>query len=262
MMYREIDIFTRSVKDYFTAPMLKMLLYPFLGSLLIMYILFFGLASSGLDYIDNAHLHIEQQQTQIENGNINTQYIDQTYTGSGVVDFLLKYTATSWLAGFILYAGGFFIASYLSIFLSLLIIGLLTPRILALLKQRHNYKTEISGYGNISNTILGIVKRTIVMILLFIAMFPLYFIPVVNIFAINFPLFYFFHKTLHYDVSSELMSKNRFGQIYYSYKSTFRFESLLLYIASLIPFVPFFISVFYIIYIGNSYFLKLQEGDI
>ncbi len=256
----EIIILKRSIKDYLTKPMLSMLFYPFLGSLAILYILFFGLASSGLDYVDNAHLHIEQHQTQIENGNIHTTSINETYTGSSIADFLLKYTATSWIAGFILYAGGFFIASYLSIFLSLIIIGLLTPRILNYLKRRHNYNIEIEGYGTILSSIFGIIKRIIVMMILFIVLIPLYFIPLVNIFAINFPLFYFFHKTLHYDVSSELMSKTKFGQIYYSDKSSFRFKSLLLYSLSLIPFVPFFISVFYIIYIGNTYFIKLEDS--
>jgi hypothetical protein len=98
------------------------------------------------------------------------------------------------------------------------------------------------------------------MLLLFIVLIPFYFIPIVNIFAINLPFYYFFHKILNYDVSANLMPKEKFQQLYYFNKSSFRVKTVFLYTVSLIPFVAFFIAIFYIIFIGHSYF-KLLEND-
>ncbi|MCK5293537.1 MAG: EI24 domain-containing protein [Arcobacteraceae bacterium] len=250
----ELVIFKRSIKDYFTRPMLGLLIYPLLGSLIVLYLIVFNIAGEGMEYLNNTHIQIEQHQSLVQNGNIEETTISQSYTGNGILDFLLQYTITSWVVGFFLYAGGFLLAGYFSIFLSLLIVGLLTPRILSILRDRHYQDINIDGYGTIVGAIFGMMKRLFIMFLLFILLIPLYFVPFINIVAINLPLFYFFHKTLQYDVSSELIEKDKFGQLYYLNKTSFRMKSLFLYVVSLIPFVSFFISIFYIIYIGNSYF--------
>lgn len=258
----ELTIFKRSIKDYFTSSMLRLLIYPLLGSLLVLYLIFFNIAGIGMEYLDNTQIQIEQHQTLVQNGNVDEIHIKQTYTGNGILDFLLQYTITSWIAGFILYTGGFFLVGYLSIFLSLLIVGLLTPRILSLLRDKHYTDIKIDGYGTLTGGIFGLTKRIFIMLILFVVLIPLYFIPLINIIAINLPFFYFFHKTLHYDVSSELVQKDKFGEIYYPNKFSMRMKSLFLYSVSLIPFVAFFISIVYIIYIGNSYFVKLPSNSI
>ncbi len=259
---KEISLLILSIKDYFTKPMLVMILYPLLGSAFVLYISFFTIANKGLDTLQNTHLQIEQQQTHIDNGIINKESSKESYTGSSIIDYLLQYTITSWIVSFFVYTIGLFAIGYLSIFISLLIVGLLTPKILSIIHKKHYPNIKINGYGTITRGILKLIKSLLVMITLFIVMLPFYFIPLINIIAINLPFYYFFHKMLHYDVGSTLMQEDKFKQLYYFDKSSMRIKTGLLYFISLVPFVAFFISIFYIIYLGHTYFQLLENKDL
>lgn len=261
MLMKEINIIKISIQDYLTADILKILVYPLLGSLVVLYISFFVIADMGLDSLEQSTIQIQQHQTTIENGVVNTEQTNETYTGSGIVDFLLKHTITSWIVGFLVYTIGFFAIGYLSIFVSVFIVGLLTPKILSIIHKRHYQKIQFEGFGTISNGLWKLFKSAVVMVVLFLLLIPLYFIPFINIIAINLPFFYFFHKMLHFDVGATLLSKEQFSFIYYHNRSTMRYRSLFLYIISLIPFVAFFISVFYIVYLGHGYFDAIKNNS-
>ncbi len=259
---KEISVLTKSIQDYFTTPMLKLVIYPLLGSAFVLYLLFFGVANIGLDSLENTQLQIQHHQTQIENGAVTTIEENHTYTGNGILDFLLKYTVTSWIVSFLVYTVGLFAMGYLSIFISLLIAGLLTPKILALIHHKHYSNIDLEeGYGTIFGGIWKLIKTFLVMLGLLVILIPFYFIPLVNIVAINIPFYYFFHKMLHYDVGSTIMSKEQFGKIYFPNKTSMRAKTILLYVVSLIPFVAFFIAIFYIIYLGHSYFSLIKEDN-
>ena len=255
----EIKIFNKSIEDYLTKEMLTMILYPLLGSALVLYIVFFSAASFGLDALENAQIQIEQHKTQVQNGEVIESSTHESYTGNSILDFLLKYTVTSWIVSFLVYTVGLFAIGYLSIFVSLIIIGFLTPKILAIIHKRHYETLPIESNFSIIDGIGKIIKTALVMILLLIVLIPFYFIPLVNIIAINLPFYYFFHKMLHLDIASTITSKEQFIQIYYNDKGNMRLRTIFLYVISLIPFVAFFISVFYIIYLGHVYFTKLQQ---
>ena len=251
---KEINLLILSIKDYFTKPMLAMILYPLLGSAIVLYMSFFTIADMGLDTLQNTHLQIEQQQTSIDNGVVNKISSKESYTGSSIIDYLFQYTITSWIVSFLVYTIGLFAIGYLSIFISLLIIGLLTPNILSMIHRKHYSHIKIDGYGTVTSGILKLIKSLFGMIILLIVMLPFYFIPIINIFAINLPFYYFFHKMLHYDVGSSMMQEDIFKQLYYLDKSSMRMKTGFLYTISLFPFVAFFIAVFYIIYLGHTYF--------
>lgn len=259
---KELNIIKKSIKDYFTSDILKILIYPLLGSLVVLYVSFFILADFTLDSLEQSTIQIQQHQTTIENGVVNTEQTHETYTGSGIVDFLLKHTITSWIVGFLVYTIGFFAIGYLSIFISVFIVGLLTPKILSIIQKRHYSDIPLEGFGNISNSLWKLLKSIIVMIVLFLLLIPLYFIPLINIIAINLPFFYFFHKMLHFDVGSTILNQEKFSFIYYTNRYPMRYRSLLLYVVSLVPFAAFFISVFYIVYLGHGYFDAIKNNSI
>ena len=256
-----LNLLKLSIKDYFTKPMLDMILYPLICSAIVLYIMFFSIADFGLDRLADTQLQIEQHQTEVINGEVIETEIKQSYTGSSILDFLLQYTITSWIVSFLVYTVGLFAIGYISIFISLLIVGLLTPRILAIIHRKYYSNIIVDGYGTILGGIWKLIKTASIMILLFFMLLPLYFIPIVNIFAINLPFYYFFHKMLNYDVGSTLMQKEKFNKIYYFNKSSIRYKTLFLYAISLIPFVAFFIAVFYIIYLGHTYFIELSKSE-
>jgi len=251
-----------SIRDLFTSKMIKYSLLPFILSMLVLYLLFFLVAGVGLDSLGS--MHIESTQTTMQNGIPNTDSFSTTLEGTAIIQFLMSHAITSWIATFLVYTIGSFLTLYLSIFVALIIVGFLTPTILKEIQRRHYSDVEMIGHSNIFEALFLTLRYLAVMILMFLVFIPLYFIPIVNIIAFNLPLYYFFHKMMTYDVGSTICSKEEAMNIRFFQATTIRLKTLGLYLISLIPFVVFFASVFYIIYLGHSYFLetrKLREQE-
>jgi len=256
-MDNENSVLTLSIKDLFTSKMLKYSILPFIFSVIIMYILFFLVAGYGLEQLGS--MDVQTSQTTMQNGIPHTESFEATLEGTALIQFLMSSAITSWIATFLVYTIGTFLTLYFSIFVALIIIGFLTPMILKELHIRHYNDVAMTGHSNAVEGIFLVLKWAFIMIGLFILFVPLYFIPLVNIIAFNFPLYYFFHKIMTYDVSSNIATKEEAKQIKYFNATTLRLKTLGLYLISLIPFVIFFASVFYVIYLGHSYFLEVRK---
>jgi len=246
-----------SIKDFFSPKMLKFALLPFVISMVIMYLLFFLLAGAGLDALGT--FDVQSTQTTIENGIPHTDTLTAQLEGSAIIKFLMSHAITSWIATFLIYAIGGFFTLYLSIIVAVLVIGFLTPAVLKELQKRHYSDIEMIGYSNVVAAILLIIKWAFIMLGLFFLFIPLYFIPLVNIIAFNFPLYYFFHKVMTYDIASTICTKEEDVIIKHRSANELRLKTLVLYLISLIPFAIFFAAIFYVIYLGNTYFVKLKE---
>ncbi len=256
-MNSENNTLLLSIKDFFTAQMLKYSLLPFVISMLILYILFFYIAGVGLDQL--GPMDIQTTQTTMENGIPNTDSFSATLEGTALIKFLMSSAVTSWIATFLVYTVGSFLVLYLSIFVAIIVVGFLTPFVLKIIQKRHYPDVEMIGHSNIFEALFLILKWASIMILLFLVFVPLYFIPLVNIIAFNFPLYYFFHKMMTYDIASTLCTKEESKQIKYYNATALRLKTLILYLISLIPFAVFFGAVFYVIYLGHAYFLELRK---
>lgn len=253
----ETNTLSLSIKDLFTGKMIKYSLLPFVLSMFIMYILFFVVAGFGLDQMGS--MDVSSTQTTIENGIPHTESFAATLEGTAIIKFLMSSAITSWIASFLVYTLGSFLTLYFSIFVAVLVIGFLTPAILKEVQRRHYSDVEMIGHSNLLEFVFLVAKWTFVMIILFIVLIPIYFIPLLNIIAFNLPLYYFFHKMMTYDVASTICTREESVRIKFFHASTLRLKTLGLYLISLIPFVIFFASVFYIIYLGHSYFLELRK---
>jgi len=256
-MENETNILALSIKDLFTKKMLMYSIMPFVISMIILYILFFIVAGLGVDQLTT--MEVQSTQTTIENGIPHTESFQATLAGTGIMKFLMSSALTSWIATFLIYTIGGLMTLYASIFVALLVIGFLTHAILQEIQYRHYQDVEMIGYSNAVEGVLLTLKWTFIMIVLFFVFIPLYFIPIVNIIAFNFPLYYFFHKMMIYDVSSAICTKEEAMKIKFFHANTLRLKTLGLYLLSLIPFVIFFASVFYVIYLGHSFFLETRK---
>jgi hypothetical protein len=260
-MTSEFQLFTKSIKDYFTKDMLKLAFLPFVFTIIIFYALFFIAADISLDSLKDSTIQIEHTQTQINNGVSDITTTKQTYQGgNAILEFLLKNSITSWLIGFFVYTVGTIAVMMFSVFISLIIIGFLTPNILNILIKRHYPHEQLNQSTPFFNSIFTLLKHTMGMILLFIILIPLYFIPIVNIVAFNLPFYYFFHKMLTYDINSNIkMTQDELFKIKYLNSNQIRLRTLLLYFISMIPFVALFATVFYIIYLGHGQLNALEN---
>ncbi len=254
---KDKNILLLSIKDFFTPKMLKYALLPFIVTLILMYIIFFVIAGIGVESL--ATLDVQSTQTTVENGIPHTESITAKLQGLEIIQYLMSFAVTSWIATFLIYAIGGFLTLHASIFIAIIVIGFLTPVVMKELQKRHYRDVEMIGHSNILEVLFSIIKWTVVMIVLFILLVPFYFIPLLNIIAFNFPLYYFFHKMLTFDVSSNLCTKEEDKQIKYFSKNNIRIKTLLLYIISFIPFVVFFVAIFYVIYLGNTYFVEVRR---
>ncbi|MFA5460486.1 MAG: EI24 domain-containing protein [Sulfurimonas sp.] len=253
----EKEIVLRSIKDLLTPKMLKYSIVPFVLSLVVLYIVFFIIASMGVEQLGT--LSVESSQTTLQSGVPHTESFNATIVGSSIVKFLMHYAITSWLVTFFIYAIGTFLAIYFSIFLAVIIIGFLTPFVLAELQRRSYSDVAMIGHSNLLYSLFLLLKSTLIMVLLFILLIPFYFIPFLNIIALNLPMYYFFHKMLIFDISSSICTKEEAKEIAYFKASSLRTKTALLYLISLIPFAIFFVAIFFVIYLGHTYFLATRE---
>ncbi len=256
----EKEIIQLSIKDFFTPKMLKYSIAPFILTIIFMYIIFFIMAGVGIDHLDGlGQMQIQTTQTTLENGVPHTQSISTLVEGSSIIQFLMSYAITSWIATFLIYAIGSFFILYASIFIAVIVIGMLTPFVLKELQKRHYIDTEMIGYSNFIFSIVLVIRWASIMILLFILLIPFYFIPLINIIAFNLPLYYFFHKMITFDIASNICTKAEDKKIKYFKSTSIRVKTLTLYLISLIPFAIFFGAIFYVIYLGNTYFIEVRK---
>ena len=251
----EIEILKRSIRDFFSSSMLKIALVPLIVTMIILYALFFGFASFGIDALKTVAETSQNGGEVIIDENAPFYFVWLTY----LIVFLFKYSITSWLAGFLLYTVGVVFIFHLSVILTLIIIGFLTPFVVNYLKKTHYNSLNLNPYGTILGAFWVLTKSLLIMILLYILLVPLYFIPLVNLIALYLPLYYFFHKLLNYDVSSTILSNEEYKIIYSKNSNSFRIRTFFLYFISTVPFFTLFIAIFYVIYLSHAYFMELEK---
>ena len=255
----ELQNLSRSLSDFFTKDILKLAIIPLIASITILYTIFFSTLNSFLP--DNGDIiQIEQTHTTTENG-ITTITQETTIQGGitqTILNYILKSTFTSWLMSFLIYTVGSVLVIILSIFISIIVISFLTPTILKIIQKRHYHQIELKSYGSFISGLWIVFKSFFMMIFLMLVLIPLYFIPIINVIAFNIPFFYMFHKVLTFDITSSMMSEDEYARIKAKHGDSFVARSLLLYILSLIPFMGLFIPLFYVVYLGNSYFIQLE----
>lgn len=251
----EGEVIGISVKDFFTKPMLKIAILPLVFTMIIMLIFFYTAAGYGFDALE---IYVQQAQS----GQEITVDPDAPFYFvwmTTIIAFLFKYSITSWLVGFLLYTVGTIFVMMFSVFLTIIVIGFLTPMILKILHKRHYSHLQTNGFGKLLTPLWVALKSALIMVILFIVFIPLYFIPIINILAINLPFYYFFHKLLTFDVASTILTEDEYKLIHAKKANTFRYKTIFLYFLSLIPSLMLFSAVFFIIYLGHSYFLELAK---
>ena len=251
----EVGIFSKSVKDFLTSDMLKIALIPLIVTMVFLYILFFTAADFGITALQEIAQASQNGEEIIIDESAPFYFVWATY----LIIFLFKYSFTSYIAGFLLYTVGTIVVLNVSVILTIIVIGFLTPIILKKVHKKHYSHLTLHGHGTLLSPLWVLFKSLVMMLLLFILFIPLYFVPLINIIAFSLPLYYFFHKLLNYDVSSTILSQEEYKTIYKEEANTVRLRTLLLYFVSMIPFITLFTAVFYIIYLGHGYFVKLEE---
>ncbi len=232
---------------------------PFLFTVIVLYALFFSAADAGLDSLQESFVQIESTQTTQENGITHTENSSMVYSGgNAIMEFLMAYSLTSWLVSFFVFTIGGMFMFVIAIFTAILVIGFLTPAIMRELQARHYPDIELEGHGNVATTLFHSLKYVAIMFILLIVLIPFYFIPLVNIVAINFPFYYLFHKFYLLDVGTTALTKEQYKQMMYFKGNKVRMNTVILYLISMIPFAALITPVFNVIVLSHMVFRNKQ----
>lgn len=274
------NLFTRSLKDFFTPYFLSLALMPLILTLIIL----FSLLSYGMQSLDNTmkSVHIEKTTNSYENASgsrsessfdisfddnnassslldINPMALFESLQSSEVLASMLEYSWIRWIIEKVVFlVAGYFIL-ILAVIIAVTIVGFFTPLVVKKLKSRHYPPFEIKGHGSLLYVIFYALKSLAVMILLYFLLIPLYFIPLVNIVAFNLPAYYFFHKMLVFDVGSTINTKSEYLRIKATVGNQIRLRTLLMYLLTLIPFVGIFLPLFFVIYLSHIFMSESVE---
>jgi len=252
-----------SIKDFFTKEIIKLAIFPFIITIVVMYSLFFIAADFGLDQLSNSQLQVQQSETTVSvDGSSHTEELNQLFSGSSIMTYLLQYSVVSWVVSFLIYTVGSFIVMYLSVAIGLFVIGFLTPWILPIIRDRHYPDVKIEGFGTIPEVLWFFVKTLFIMLALMLFLIPFYFIPLLNVVAINLPFYYFFHRLLNFDVGSTICTKEDYKKIMFYKGNSIRLKTFIMFLVTMIPFTALFAMVFFVIYLGHVYFNELDRMRI
>lgn len=189
------------------------------------------------------------------------------YFGGEILGWLQYFLPTSWQEllknpGILASIGGFFIKLFLYLLLGFFVIILTiignifisifyTPIVIGYLRKKYYHQIDLDCFGNIKTSIFYFFKSLGWFILFVIVLSPLYFIPLVGVFAVLIPHFFFFKNTMFFDVGSSIFDESEYRSFISSNKIKIYQVSLIAYIFSLIPFFNFFATLLQTIIISR-----------
>jgi hypothetical protein len=242
-------IFTKALSDFFTTKFLTLSTAPFLITMILAFIFLYYLSGEFFDMLSvaaQASQNPDAAQAQNELAQFAKEYpILATIMGS----FIFKA-----LAGTLFYVIGGGFAVLASVILAVIIIGFFTPYIVAEVQKRHYPTIERKATVSIGEYLLFMLKQLGLFLLFFIVSLPFYFVPLVNIVAVNGPFYFLFHRLLTRDVAGEIFDKEEMNIVFKEAKWRIATTTLILYLLSLIPAVGVLGQVFFVIVLAHQFF--------
>lgn len=237
-----MSLLEKSLKDYLTP---KFLGLSFATLIIPLIVLFFVLIVGGGEFFD-----ILSQGA--ESGDF-TFLSEEQYP---ILTTILKLSIVKWILVSIFYLFGGLIAVLLSLLIAIIVLGFLTPIVVATIHKRHYLELgslrSMSTAGSWNMIIMVILK----FVLLLIVAIPFMFIPLINFFAINAPFLYLFHQMMVIDVGSNMMDKSHFLSASKKHFKSLLVLSVMFFALSIIPIVGIFLQLFFAIYYTHFFFEK------
>jgi len=252
--YTEGSLLAKALSDFFTTKFLTLTAAPFIITILISSISLYYFAGQFFDMLNVAAqiaANPDAAQAQSEMAQFAKEHpILAAITGT----FLFKA-----IAGTILFVIGGGFALLASVILSVIIIGFFTPYIVAEVQKRHYPTIERKATVPMTDYIVFMLKKFGLFILFLFISLPFYFIPVINIVAVNVPFYFLFHSLLTRDVAGEILDKDEMKRLFKRAKWRIAATTFILYLLSLIPLVGVFGQVFFVITLSHQLFQETAK---
>lgn len=243
------EILSMSASDFFTKPIMLRLLATLFVSSILVYVLGFYLFD-----------HLYTLTTEISEGTYSAQTISNDFvSGMEAIPYIGVYLAfaVAKIVFILLTVVGIFLGSYVTIIVSLIIAGFLTPGIIKIIvKRRGGVIQDYKGFGNLLTGIFKILVIVVLHLLVFILILPFLLIPFINFWLFTALIFSFFRRVIVYDVGSNMLDMN----YYRSNTGLFNMDLFIItgvgFLLSSLPIVGIFSSVFTVIVLINYFFYK------
>ena len=125
------------------------------------------------------------------------------------------------------------------------------------IQKKYYTNVELKGM-NIFSSVIFYIKTIIIALLLFIVLSPAYLIPAVNL-LIFLPIYYFFHKTIVFDVSSVINTAKEYKKIKRANWTELKARTGFCFMLTLIPIVGILLYPYYVLYIGHYVIQETKE---
>ena len=125
------------------------------------------------------------------------------------------------------------------------------------IQKKYYTNVELKGM-NIFSSVIFYIKTIIIALLLFVVLSLAYLIPAVNL-LIFLPIYYFFHKTIVFDVSSVINTAKEYKKIKRANWTELKARTGFCFMLTLIPIVGILLYPYYVLYIGHYVIQETKE---
>lgn len=171
--------------------------------------------------------------------------------------FILEHKIMMTIFHYLMYFGLGILAYYIFFAVYSIVISFFATIIIKHIQKEHYHNVQLKGLGLFSTGFFYI-KTIIITAILFILLSPAYFIPALNI-LIFLPIYYFFHKTLVFDISSVINNLNEYKRVKRANWGELKGYTVLCFLITLIPIIGILAYPYYIIYVGHYLFKETVE---
>ncbi len=239
-----LSLLWKTLLDLKHPAILWRLFLPFLISMALVSILgysFFGLLLTSDWLTQNAY---------VVEVNAAAENVEQWLASIPVIGAILVWTLVSL---FTLFVGivSFLLGSYLVLIVALIITAFMTDSLIKAVRDIHYPNVEYQGHGSFFGLMMKMLGYGAFLVLLLLLGVPLLFIPLVNIVWLWFLGFLFFRYAIFLDVGQVVLSDQEFQQVSSLGQTTPTLGLMLIYSATILPLVSFFVPVIGVIFLAH-----------
>jgi len=171
--------------------------------------------------------------------------------------FIIEHKIIMLLLHYLIYFGVGLLFYYLFVAFYSFIISFFIIYFISYLQKKYYTDVKLEGIGIVSTTFFYL-KSILITIILFVIFSPAYIIPALNL-LIFVPIYYFFHKTLVYDVSSVINTKREYKKIKKVNGAELKARTGFCFLLTLIPVFGILLYPYYFLYIGHYLLRETRE---
>lgn len=185
-----------------------------------------------------------------------TDYIYAKLEDYPAIAFIIEHKIFMLMFNFVVYFGLGVVFYYTFFIIYVFILSFFNPMFIGHIQKKYYPEVKLKGM-NIFLIVFFYIKTILITLVLFVILSPAFLIPGLNL-LMFLPIYYFFHKTLVFDVSSVINNQKEYKKIKKVNWSELKSHTIFCYLLSFIPFIGILIYPFYIFYVGH-YIIKETE---